>query len=226
QRYNLTYGEKLHVSGVLEFPAPPLTVHRYQIKNNHAEFISNSAVERFDYAGYLANQNIAGTFNAEHLSATQSAANSIQGEIYQIRNRLLHLVTAGMVNDRDKNLTAGLLFGFRQGSGDNAAKAQYVDSGTIHIFSVSGLHVGILALILFAVLRILPWRWRYGLVIILLLLYVAATGANAPAMRAWVMISCFCISRMLKLNLTPVNAVLWAGVIILYYTPGQLLDIG
>ena len=226
QRYKLNYGDQLLLSGVLEFPAPPTLMHRYKVEDGQALLVSRSVVERFNYAAYLANQNIAGSFDAELCLAPHAATKSLCGIIFKIRNRLLQLVTAGMVDERDKNLTAGLLFGFRQGSGDNASKAQYVDSGTIHIFSVSGLHVGILALILFNVLRLLPWRWRYGLVIIILLIYVVSTGANAPAVRAWVMISCFCLSRIFKLNLTPVNAVLWAGVLILYYAPEQIFDIG
>ena len=62
----------------------------------------------------------------------------------------------------------------------------FMRSGTFHIFSISGLHVAVIAgaiHLLFHLLRV-PRRFAVVIGLAVLWLYVQITGASSPAMRA------------------------------------------
>ena len=76
----------------------------------------------------------------------------------------------------------------------------YMRSGTFHVFSISGLHVGVIALALAFVrkgLRV-PQRWSAGPELLVLWMYVQVTGASSPAMRAYLMVAAFTLSRSFR----------------------------
>ena len=64
-------------------------------------------------------------------------------------------------------------------------------TGTMHLFAVSGLHVGMLAVILWFVLKAarLPRPWAVALIIPLLFFYVAITGLKSGSIRSASMVS-------------------------------------
>ena len=74
-------------------------------------------------------------------------------------------------------------------------------SGTFHIFSISGLHVGVIATALHALFQILrvPRRAAVFVTVAVLWLYVQVTGAGTPALRAFLMIAFFLSARIFRL---------------------------
>ena len=88
---------------------------------------------------------------------------------------------------------------------DPAQRDRYADAGLVHMLSVSGLHVGIIALaleLLGAALR-LPARAARVASLLLLLAYVAAIGAPPPAVRAAVMLGVLLVSRLRQRPTSP-----------------------
>ena len=110
---------------------------------------------------------------------------------------------------------------------DAAQRDRYADAGLVHMLSVSGLHVGIIALaleLLGAALR-LPRAPVRVATLVFLVLYVVSIGAPPPAVRAAVMLGVLLASRMRQRPTSP-WAVLALGALVPLASPRTVLDLG
>ncbi|MGE5114135.1 MAG: ComEC/Rec2 family competence protein [Acidobacteriaceae bacterium] len=99
-------------------------------------------------------------------------------------------------------------------------------SGTYHILVVSGFNVGILAFVVFWILRRLRLGDVAATVITLLLTaaYTYLTDAGAPVMRAALMLAIYLVTRALYRDRAALNSVSTAALAILIYDPESLFD--
>lgn len=104
----------------------------------------------------------------------------------------------------------------------------FMQSGTLHIFAISGLHIALIAGILTSLLRALHLsRGAAGLVVIpLIWFYTAATGWQASAIRSTLMMSVVIAGWSLRRPPDLINSLAAAAVIILVWDPGQLFQAG
>jgi competence protein ComEC len=193
------------------------------IKVKDVQVLANPGSKHF--TDYLKSRNISRIFYCKEFLGVKSQDAGLYRPVLGLRNFLLQNVTDGIKNEKHRDLLATLLFGCRQGL-DYADKVNYVKSGTIHIFTVSGLHVGILAFILFWIFRWVPFRRRHLLVPVLLFLYVLSTGMHPPALRAWLMISIWCVCRASLLYIPALNIVFLTAAVLLVKNPFYLNDMG
>ena len=193
------------------------------VKVGKTQMLVNPGSEHF--AAYLKSRNISRIFYCREFYGVKSREAGLYRPILALRNILLQNVTNGIKNEKYRNLLATLLFGCRQGL-DYEAKINYVKSGTIHIFTVSGLHVGILALVLFWFFRWVPFRRRHLLVPALIFLYVLSTGMHPPALRAWLMITIWCVCRAALLYIPALNIVFLTATVLLLKNPFYIKDMG
>lgn len=102
----------------------------------------------------------------------------------------------------------------------------FMQSGTLHIFAISGLHIALIAGILVSVLRVLqvPRSASGILVIPLIWFYTAATGWQASAIRSTVMMTVVIAGWALERPSNLVNSLSAAGLIILIWQPTQLFQ--
>ncbi len=104
---------------------------------------------------------------------------------------------------------------------------RFARAGLVHMLSVSGLHVAIIALaleLLAGALR-LPKRPARLVTMIMLGAYVIGIGAPAPAVRAAVMLALFLVSRSLQRPTSP-WAVVALGSAAPLISPSTVLDLG
>lgn len=202
----LFYGSRFQVRGILSRPEPPLLPGE------------------FDYGAYLARRNIHYTFRIR--SAKPLAARpSLYRTALKQRDRLLRALTRPMPAIADRSLAAALLFGCRQGI-SRGDKTAFIRSGTIHILTVSGLHIGMFAGAVYLLLLFLPFRARMLLTPLLTLAYAFATGMRMPALRAVIMLFCWCVPRAFLLRGGGLNSVFLACSILLWCNPFQIQDAG
>lgn len=104
--------------------------------------------------------------------------------------------------------------------------APFMQSGTMHIFAISGLHIALIAGILVAILRVaqLPRFWCGTVVIPLLWFYTAATGWQPSAIRSTIMMTIVVTGWSLKRPGNLINSLAAAAFIILLYDPQQLFQ--
>jgi competence protein ComEC len=90
-------------------------------------------------------------------------------------------------------------------------------SGTMHVFAVSGLHVGMVGFMAWAILWCLrvPRGWGLWLVLVVVWSYAMVTGLRPPAMRASIMASVFLGGFVLRRGAVPINALLASVPIVL-----------
>jgi competence protein ComEC len=125
------------------------------------------------------------------------------------------------------SLAAALLLGQRE-QVDRELTESLLATGTIHLLSISGLHVEMIAVSLLTVALILRLPRRLTLLItaILIVLYAMVTGSNPPVVRATVLILGFLAGRWFGRSANAFNLLGLAGCLLLLYQPSLLFDLG
>ena len=121
-------------------------------------------------------------------------------------------------------LMAGLLLGDRGGIGDEVLE-DFRDAGIMHILAVSGLHAGIILLIVFMPLERLRYPLRAAIALLVLWSFAAMTGLAPPVVRAALMSTLFLGGVVLQRRSDPVNALAAAALIILLLDPLALFGL-
>jgi ComEC/Rec2-related protein len=104
----------------------------------------------------------------------------------------------------------------------------FQQTGTLHLFAVSGLNVAIIAQLLWIVLSALrvPRRWAIALIIPALFFYSAVTGLNASSIRAALMAAALLGGFFFDRKLLSANSVAVAAVVVLCFDTNQLFSTG
>ncbi len=130
--------------------------------------------------------------------------------------------TLGIIN--------AMLLGQRQDI-DSSIYNNYINAGTIHILAVSGLHVGIILLILNSLFKLLMLL-RYGyilrpaLIVVLLWLFAIIAGLSPSVTRAVTMFSIISVAMHLKRPTNIYNTLVISAFLILLIKPNFLFEVG
>lgn len=100
-----------------------------------------------------------------------------------MRSRVRHRLLSGGDSGDGAALMLGMATGDRTGLSDSA-KAAFSGLGLAHITAVSGMHVGLLALLVSVVLKGWPKSWRVTISLVATWGYVLLCGAPSSAVRA------------------------------------------
>ncbi len=125
------------------------------------------------------------------------------------------------------SLAAAILLGAREQLHPEQNET-FLVTGTIHILSISGVHVGILAYGFFLLARAGLWRGRGVLVAtgVFTILYALLTDAQPPVVRAAVLIVLMCTARWAGRRPVGFNTLSAAAIIVLAWHPGSLFFAG
>lgn len=132
--------------------------------------------------------------------------------------------------DNHPNLAGALramLLGERQHL-DEADKSLFVRTGTMHLFAISGLHIGIIAGALFGGLRSI----RLGRLTTfiastaLLAFYVDMIGRTPSSVRALLMVTCVHAASLIRAPRNPIAAIAGSALLVLLIDPMQLFSAG
>ncbi|MDQ6478208.1 ComEC/Rec2 family competence protein [Dyadobacter sp. LHD-138] len=209
-------GDDLVVAGNLERPKPPMNP------------------DEFDYRKYLWNKGVAWTaYLPDHTYRVIKSADKPGGiyvwshSISQWSDRQFRVYVE---NDKSYGLVKAMLLGRR----DDLRSDQiddYTTSGTVHILSVSGMHV---AVIFFVLKSLLGWlkHLRGGKYIYLTLItallgfYALVTGLPPSVQRATLMCVVFVIAEVFGRKHHAMNTLALSAFIILLIDPRALFDVG
>jgi len=124
-------------------------------------------------------------------------------------------------------LAAAVLLGERDEL-DPQRVEPFLLTGTIHVMVVAGLHVGILAFLLFQALRMswIPRRLALAAVALTTLLYALVADAEPPVMRATVLVWVVCGSLWFGRGRLALNSLALAGLLVLALNPTDLFRVG
>lgn len=130
-------------------------------------------------------------------------------------------------NIDERAVVLGITLGAREGMSEEALLA-FRRTGSLHLFAVSGMHVGMMAGIFWMLLLPLPFSRRKlaWILLGLLLGYTVLTGAEPPAVRSFVMIGIVVFGLVLDRTPRILNSLSAAFVAMLLYDPNQRHDLG
>ena len=204
-------GEQLLLQGRTYFPAAP---------RNPAEF---------DRGRWLRSHGLSGEIRLEShrvLSGWEFSL-SLHRMAWLLRMKLRSRIVAGLQEESaGATLIRGLVLGERSGGGE------YYDafrkSGTMHIFAVSGLHVGLVGALAWILVRISRVSRRWGLLVVvgIIWIYALVTGLNPPALRAAFMASVFLAGFFIKRKPSLGNSLLASLPAVLLLDSYQLGQVG
>lgn len=120
-----------------------------------------------------------------------------------------------------------MLLGQRHELTDDA-KSLFMRSGTMHLFAISGLHIGVIAAVMHGLLRTVrvPPMAAFIIGSGLLWGYVDLIGQTPSAVRAWLMITCFHGAQVFRAPGNSVAAIATSALLVLVGNPMQLFAAG
>ena len=123
-------------------------------------------------------------------------------------------------------LSSGLVLG---GSGRlyPDVKEVFARAGVLHVFAVSGLHVGFVCAFVGILLLWVPisQKWKFAFIMLILCLYAAITGFRPSVCRAVLMAFLFGLSLVLQRNVDPVHIATMSAIAFLIINPFVLFDL-
>ncbi|MDA0322282.1 MAG: ComEC/Rec2 family competence protein [Verrucomicrobia bacterium] len=120
-----------------------------------------------------------------------------------------------------------LLLGLRQEM-PRELRSLFANTGTFHIFAISGLHVGIFAGVVILALSIsrVPRGYWFACLAPILIAYTISTGARPSAMRACVMAIIYFMAPLFQRRSDAVSAVSASAIALLAWNSSQVHDLG
>ena len=196
---NLSYGDKIKVTGVLKEPS------------------TNNIFNNFNYKKYLYNKKIYYIIEASKIDKIQNNNN----HIYTIKNLLYTRIN----NLKSSSYIKALLFG--DNKLDKEIKTSYQINGISHLFSVSGFHINFITTIIYFYLDRVTYnkKIKYITVDIFLVLYLLLCNTTS-LLRCTVMNILLSINHLLKLNIKKIDIVLLTLILCIIINPFIIYDIG
>lgn len=188
--------------------------------------------KEFNYKKYLANQGIHQQvfLRSSDFMIIDTASRSWFSTIISLREYFVEKFRTNIHDDTAFGIASALVFGYRSEM-DQATLTAFTNTGTIHVLSVSGLHVTLVFGLLTFLLRPID-RLRYGrslrfaIILVTIWGYVVLTGMAPPILRAGIMISFFVVSSWIGRQQNNINTLVASAFFILLFSPRMLWDIG
>jgi competence protein ComEC len=187
----------------------------------------------FDEVSWLRREGLVGVLRAQR-GKIQAHTSAFSGWRAGVRQSFRRSITVGL---DEESQAARVIRAVVMGEHPRDS-AELIDafrhSGTMHVFCVSGLHVGMVGLLGWCVLGLagVPRRWAVAAIIPLMFGYTWLTGSGAPAVRASCMAAVFLGAFVLQRRPDALNALgavmsltlLWDGRML--FQPGVQLSYG
>ena len=213
-------GDRVEVTGDLR-PVPQ--------KRNPADF---------DYGSYLQRRGIHGTmgiYEAGAIAFLGSDAGPIDDLVTATRRHVRRSIRQFVRGEENHAVLFALILADRRGI-DSETRTTFAETGLMHLLAVSGLHVLLVGLLLYQLLKPvlarlrLSWKQveftRAAFTLVVLLLYLIITGGTVSVQRAFIMTAVWIGATLLQRQADALNTLGVAAVIILIIRPAALFDVG
>ncbi|MBC8986952.1 ComEC/Rec2 family competence protein [Pedobacter sp. N36a] len=187
----------------------------------------------FDYQGWLAAQNIrhqSFLLQNQVMKLGLNSGNWLFKYAIALRTKQVERYKALLQDNAAVALASTLILGYRADLSKETF-AVYSKTGTIHALSVSGMHVGLIYLILNYILAFLNQKknWQYMklfLILGLLWFYALLTGCTPSVLRSVIMISIYLVGKTYSRPANKYNILSFAAFAMLLHDPFLIWDVG
>src|SRR6266511_3055013 len=208
------FGDELKLFGIAEVIAPP---------RNPGEFDMRSYLARHDIRRMLFVR-----YPEDGALIRHGGGNAILRLAQKSRTWMQNAICRGLENAPEvQNFLSGILLGLRHQTPEDIEEP-FQQTGTLHLFAVAGLHVGIVAALLWmlAMVARLSRKWAAALIIPLLLFYAAVTGLHVSSVRAAVMSSILFGGLFFERKVFVLNSLAAAAFFLLGWNTNELFSTG
>lgn len=210
-------GDKVAIKGVIRDVPPPANPHQFNY-------------QRYLYFNNIRYQSFVDTSDWNIVPATSPP---FLRRIQRIRHTALAILQQHLKDDQAYAVGTALILGYKDAITDEIQQA-YADTGAMHVLAVSGLHVGIIAIILQWILKLLPFKRfsrvgnfiKLGLNILGIWFFAIVTGLSPSVVRAAVMFSFVMVGIYLNRKSSIYNTLAIAAFFTLMYNPYLLFHVG
>ncbi len=206
-----SYGDRVEVSGKLSLPPQ---------KRNPGGF---------DYRFHLLTREVTVLLRAGGPHQVQligsGEGNYLIAKSYQLKKEITNLLEENL-SSREASLLKGIMLGAREEM-PGELEESYRRAGMAHLLAVSGLHMGLIALLVMGFFRGLKVGDKYAwpLLFFVLIIYLFLIGFKPSAVRAVLMLFLGAGGYFFKRDKDPLTAVAFAALIILLVKPLWLFTI-
>ena len=215
-----TLSPALQVGEIIALRATPENLPT--VKNPH----------QFDYKSYLERQYVYLQINSEfsEILQTKQYVKSISYYAAKFRsNAINQLAFYGLKGDELAVVNA-MLLGQRQDLSETIQE-NFASAGAIHILAISGLHIGIILLLLNWLLKPLEYikkgtYFKTAILVLLLWSYAVVAGLSPSVVRAVTMFTAVAIAINLKRANNIYNTLAVSAFVLLLFRPNFLFEVG
>ena len=155
-------------------------------------------------------------------------------KIHDIRQNMVNYINQVLPKD-EASIAAAVIAGERSGMSKQLIE-NYRDSGLAHFLSISGLHMSMLAGLMFFLVRLLlalipPLALRYDskkiaavFAILMSAVYLMISGAEIPSQRAFIMTFIVLLGVLFARKAISMRMISWAALIVLVISPQALIS--
>jgi len=213
-RGNPEFGDELRLSGIAEPIAPP---------RNPGEFDMRSYLARRDVLRILFVR-----YPEDGALVRHGGGNPILRAAQNSRAWMQNALCRGLEDAPDvRDFISGIALGLRHQTPEDIEEP-FQQTGTLHLFAVAGLHVGIVAGLLWmlAMVARLSRKWAAAIIIPSLFFYAAVTGLHVSSVRAAVMSSILFGGFFFERKVFVLNSLAAAAFFLLCWNTNELFSTG
>lgn len=214
-RLELKYGEELLICA--------------KVKQNEAP----QNPSEYNYKAWLATQNIYHNIflkQGEWIRLNINTGHKFIRFTLDLREQLVSRFRTLLKNDDAFSIAATLILGYRADL-NTKTLAIFVKTGTVHVLSVSGMHVALVYLILDRILFFFSGKQILKVlktiaIVSMIWFYTFLTGFSPSVLRAAIMISAFIIAKLVSKPINSYNITAFAAFTLLIHNPFLIWNAG
>lgn len=143
------------------------------------------------------------------------------------RERIIHIIHQLYEVENTRAIIEALIIG-KKNNINNSLRTIYTKTGAIHILAISGLHVGLVFMIPFFLVKQITSKplYRYSFSLLIVYLFVLLTGGGSSVIRAFFMLMVFSIGKVLSKQSSIYNVLYLTALILVIIDYQVLFQIG
>ncbi len=201
------------------------------VTNELREVVDSKNPYAFNYCDYLNKKGIYHQIYVNNkFKILKNKSFSIRSYLLNIRDFIQKKIIKIHFSEESFSILNAMLLGDRNFISENI-KNSYANAGVIHILAISGLHIGILTLLLMWGLKFLN-QFKYGnflqvgLVIVSLWFFALLSGLSASVVRSVTMFSFIVLAKLFQHKTKTLFSVITSMFLLLLINPLFLFDLG
>ena len=213
--YALAYGDKLLLNIQVTDVKPPLNPGQF----NYKSFLARKGIYHQAYVK-----------ESDYTLIESKTGNPLYSWVYKVRSYMHWLLGESGLAGPELAVASALVLGYDDDIDSDLLQA-YSASGTLHILSVSGMHAGLVFLLISWLLGFMGQTQsakftRAVIIIISLWIYALLTGLSPPVIRAAVMFSLLAFGQSASRYINNYNILAGSCFLMLLFNPFLLADVG